>query len=89
MLDTANIVLSELLSVSHYIGPAELVRAQNMLKSMLAMNLESLPLICEDICRFDFFESFPLPCEQNCLIHRAGLYTKNVLHTDYRQLWLY
>lgn len=46
------VIYSEMGNACDHLTQEELSRAKNMLKGIFLMNLESLPVICEDICRF-------------------------------------
>lgn len=46
------VIYSEMGNACNHLTQEELDRAKNMLKGLFLMNLESLPIISEDICRF-------------------------------------
>jgi len=46
-----SVFVREMVSVSNFISPDEVSRAKNQLKSSLLMNLESKPIVAEDIGR--------------------------------------
>lgn len=49
--DLLSVFVREMVSVSNFISPDEVSRAKNQLKSSLLMNLESKPIVAEDIGR--------------------------------------
>jgi len=49
--DLAEVVVRELVSTQHSISDEELARARTQLQSMLLMNLESRPIVFEDVGR--------------------------------------
>lgn len=49
--DLVNVIVSEVVAMSHGVGIDELNRAKKQLKSMLLMNLEARPVMFEDIGR--------------------------------------
>ena len=51
MRDLVEVITKELVLTQHSISPSELDRAKTQLQSMLLMNLETRPVIFEDIGR--------------------------------------
>ncbi|ELU13518.1 hypothetical protein CAPTEDRAFT_155657 [Capitella teleta] len=49
--DLTEVVTTELVRTAQMIGPSELMRAKTQLQSMLLMNLESRPVMFEDVAR--------------------------------------
>jgi len=49
--DLVEVVVRELVSTQHSISDEELLRAKTQLQSMLLMNLESRPIVFEDVGR--------------------------------------
>ena len=51
LTDLVEVVVRELVSTQHSITDIELLRAKTQLQSMLLMNLESRPIVFEDVGR--------------------------------------
>jgi processing peptidase subunit alpha len=50
-LSSVKVLIREFMAITGHISDSELARAKTQLKSMLLMNLESGPVIFEDIAR--------------------------------------